>query len=1440
MKTKQHNLFWKLSLGLVCLLFVLMTAFGFTSLRTPKQVKAVSETASVYMLEGAAIRYDGENSGIRFTAYVSDTLFEKDALKSGVSVGMDITATDSNGADKTWNVTTENNSGWKWATSDVDGYRKLQVALVGFPETEYGTELTAEAWVNDNGAKTPAMAQTRSIARVANACLAENELLKKMDSEKTLTDGKVGILDGYTAGEALANVSSIEMNNNTFAWGEVTNATGYFVGFSGKVAHVIGGETVPVSAFGRIETPVDGVSVIAYGNGVDNTYGEVVCNNVFTSVLADFSDANNGSLVNISGYQWSDYKVTPVYENGTATAGFYLDRYHADGGSTNLAAFKVVLPTGLDLTKEGIAVKVLLASFSNLSSNGNNPDKFTMLTKGGQKTWQSTTDITTFPNVTMPTDKTTYMELKVSSEQLVVLGYVEGDTELYFGGWYTATVQKNLGTNMTFTMDEISYYTQPVLSTPTNVTVSDEGLVEWNGDVNADGYTVEIDGAEYETTTTSYQMEEFTKDVTVRVQAISNGEAWETSAWSEEITTNCFTLADFSDVNNGTLVNISGYQWSNYKVAPVYENGTATAGFYIDRWHSDGGSTKLAAFKVGLPTGLDLTKAGIVVKALLADYSNISGGTDLFTLLTKDGQKSWQNKASTDFPGVTLITDKTTYMELKVSSSQLTELGYVNGDTELYFGGWYVTGAQKNSGVSMKFTFDEIGYYAEPTLLTPTNLTVNDTGLIEWTAVKNADGYVVEIDGTEYTSDTNSYQIQGFAKDVTVRIRAVSDGEYWKPSPWTEEVTTDCFTLADFSDENNGTMSGLAGYVKGETYRDAPFYEDGSVKAGFYPDRYHANGGSTSLAAFKIILPKGLDLNKDGIVVKVQLYDKSSAVTPDKFTLLTKDGQKTWQNGSSADFPGVTMTYQQWLEVKFSSAELDALGYKTGDTVLYFGGWIASINAGLGTGLWFEFDEIGYYADYSASELAKAISYNERKQMEVGAYIAPSSSVLMNADGTEYEANNIYQSAGFHSFNIVVMPSSKLSDVEQALGRCQLAGLDAYIQLHNKMTKNVDGVDGWTKFQEIFSGIDFTDYPALKGFFVVDEPSWTQMEYIANYYVPWFNENYAKSDLEFCVNLLGGYSSAIGALRDINGNLLGDGNVYQGTEAQYRDCHTAYLNKWLDIFATVKSSNKCLSLDSYPLMDNQTGLLTEFDGGNLPEGYERVLYADWLRRSMNMANSARDNGYTFGAFIQTFDEGGEDSTRTYRLPTKVEEIKWQAYMNIALGAKRLTYFGFNAFAGGHYMTEIVDGGLVPTYLHTLVAETNAELATLDHVFVAFDTWVGAKTFIPSGATASTAIAGVADIELDALTGVSSLTTSGELVVGEMVDGHGNRGYMLVGYNDPFDGVETGVEMSFDGADGFIIYRAGEQVRTFVESVDGLLSLSLGAGEGVFVIPVYAK
>lgn len=519
--------------------------------------------------------------------------------------------------------------------------------------------------------------------------------------------------------------------------------------------------------------------------------------------------------------------------------------------------------------------------------------------------------------------------------------------------------------------------------------------------------------------------------------------------------------------------------------------------------------------------------------------------------------------------------------------------------------------------------------------------------------------------------------------------------------------------------------------------------------------------------------------------------------------------------------------------------------------------------------------------------------------MEIGTSTSPTSALFIDGQGNPKE-NNLYTNVGFDNYfiiipakeeNGVIVADFTKESLELALQRCEAIGLAVRIRLHSKLVR-----PGYNVFTEVFAGVNFAEYDCLKGFFIVDEPSWAQLDVVEEVYVPWFNTLVQETgrDFEFVVNLLSGYSTSMGGLRDLEGNLvtnngkyycengLWDGqegypvtsygvNYFQKvtmilTEEEKNNFVTAYHNKWLGIFAKVNSVNKCFSHDAYPFFDNQEGKINLVNSNataeeiaaaqeivtkyvesaefglttndfltEIPEGYEYSLKDEWLSRSLNIAILAKNNGYQYGAHIQVFDEGGlTRSTMTWRLPTTLAEVRWQVYMNLAMGAKRIDYFSFSATKGGAYMTL----GAAPLPIYYLVQQTNAELDSVGHVFASFDTWVGVKTFAADGKSLSAGLQMVSDNEqnLDTLTNVKSVSTSAELVVGEMIDGEGNHGYMLVGYDDPLNGNSTEVTISFDGAAGFIVYRGGE--RTLVEAVNGSYSTTILAGEGVFVIPVY--
>lgn len=87
---------------------------------------------------------------------------------------------------------------------------------------------------------------------------------------------------------------------------------------------------------------------------------------------------------------------------------------------------------------------------------------------------------------------------------------------------------------------------------------------------------------------------------------------------------------------------------------------------------------------------------------------------------------------------------------------------------------------------ALSFCLTAVGCNKEK-LATPAGVTASDDGLISWTAVKNADGYVVKINGEEYSTDTTSYQVQSVVNDFTYSVKATA--EKHEDSDYTETYT---------------------------------------------------------------------------------------------------------------------------------------------------------------------------------------------------------------------------------------------------------------------------------------------------------------------------------------------------------------------------------------------------------------------------------------------------------------------------------------------------------------------------------------------------------------------------------------------------------------------------------------------------------------------------
>ena len=256
---------------------LLTVAFALSILACAFSLNFASADTSVSIYDGGSIRYD-EYEGIRFTAYVADSLFDDPAikdLKDGVTVGMYVVPStlagnveeidESTSGVKT--VSTSSDSFVWQGESDKDGYQQYNVVIYGIPSSDYNTQILARAFVDNNGEKDLSATVSRSITNVANATLAGDTLVAEDDDYK-LTDTQIEKLNKYvSATETLTDVVIGRIVDGVAKWDAVEGALGYIV-------------KTDKDMFKTTDTQVDlngatEVSVVAYSDGASKTYSVV-------------------------------------------------------------------------------------------------------------------------------------------------------------------------------------------------------------------------------------------------------------------------------------------------------------------------------------------------------------------------------------------------------------------------------------------------------------------------------------------------------------------------------------------------------------------------------------------------------------------------------------------------------------------------------------------------------------------------------------------------------------------------------------------------------------------------------------------------------------------------------------------------------------------------------------------------------------------------------------------------------------------------------------------------------------------------------------------------------------------------------------------------------------------------------------------------------------
>ncbi len=432
--------------------------------------------------------------------------------------------------------------------------------------------------------------------------------------------------------------------------------------------------------------------------------------------------------------------------------------------------------------------------------------------------------------------------------------------------------------------------------------------------------------------------------------------------------------------------------------------------------------------------------------------------------------------------------------------------------------------------------------------------------------------------------------------------------------------------------------------------------------------------------------------------------------------------------------------------------------------------------------------------NYSASQLVRPTYEDNFELMLFGDH-------YLDAD----ERNlTLYKGAGFNTFNYYPTAAS-VSQITAAATLCEQVGLDMIVFGGSPLNWGIDrtvypDAIEESKFPNYFKQFDtkkinFDNLPAVKGFYFIDEPGAGMFDEIKEYYVSWYNENH--SNKVWHANMFPSYATP----EQLGVDATEDKTAFE-----------VYIETYAEqVIKHVAGDKKDIGVDHYPLMKR---------------GMNNFISTTYLYDLMVVSSVAHKYNVDFASAIQAAGWGN------YRVPKNAEDIGFQVYTNLALGAKRLEYYPYNTTGYDGYSGMFSYGAKGPSY--DAVRKINEEITKIDYLFDAFD-WQGAKTITGKTPDENSGFESVVNYELSSLKGIKNISASYDALVGQFKDQNNYQGYMLVNYTEPSKGLTNVVDLQFDNAKGVLMYRAG--IEMVLKVSNNKLSVPLQAGEGVFIIPL---
>ena len=241
---------------------------------------------------------------------------------------------------------------------------------------------------------------------------------------------------------------------------------------------------------------------------------------------------------------------------------------------------------------------------------------------------------------------------------------------------------------------------------------------------------------------------------------------------------------------------------------------------------------------------------------------------------------------------------------------------------------------------------------------------------------------------------------------------------------------------------------------------------------------------------------------------------------------------------------------------------------------------------------------------------------------------------------------------------------------------------------------------------------------------------------------------------------------------------------------------------------------------------------TDSDGNN------RNITWSYLRDFDIYSYNAKQNNKELWYTMLSAGHNSVDNTK-FVVPDE-KDLRWQSALAMTFGAKGLNHYVYTSDAADYTTMLDYKTGEKSSVFYAM-ATVNREIQSWSGTYASYE-WQGVSTvgdnilFKNKEQPEKFFNSKVELIKHKiALNGCSMIAAEGSAVVGNFKNSNGKYAYMITNVEDPSNGVTTKITITFsDSCSQIKVIRRG--IETTVEVSGNSLTLEIGAGEGVFVMP----